>query len=140
MKEKFILRPGKICTLDKDNILKQDEYGTIFVEIVRQVPKKSLFGPRFFEIIGADDDKVKLPNSVVVPETLLSPEGMSVIRYPADNPVVNNKDIWALDIAIKFITDPKNSFIDNSDKDRSVVNRLKSLMEKLKYYSSSDEV
>lgn len=140
MKEKFVLCPGKICTLDKDNTLKQDEHGTIFVEIVREVPRKKIFGPRLFEIIGAGDDKVKMLNPIIVPETLLSPEGMSVIRYPSDNPVVNNSDVWALGIAINFITDPKNNFIDNSDKDRSVVHRLKALMEKLKYYTSSNEV
>ena len=75
MKEKFVLCPGKICTLDKDNTLKQDEHGTIFVEIVREVPRKKIFGPRLFEIIGAGDDKVKMLNPIIVPETLLSPEG-----------------------------------------------------------------
>lgn len=140
MKEKFILQPGKICTLDKDNVLKQDEHGTIFVEIVREVPKAKLFGPKMYEVVGAGKDKVKMPQPVVVPETILSPEGMAVIRYPSDNPVINNNDIWALNIAINFITNPRNSFIDNSDKDKSVIHRLKALMEKLKYYSSTNEV
>ena len=140
MKEKFILCPGKICTFDRNNILKQDEHGIILVEIVREVSKTRLFGPRVFEIIGAGDDKAKLPTAIRVPETALSPEGMTIIRYPSDNPVINNKDIWALSIAINFITNPNNNFTDNSDKKNSVIHRLKALMEKLKYYSSTNEV
>lgn len=140
MKTKFILQPGKICTFDKDNNLKKDINSVIFVEIVEEVPKATLFGPRQFKVIGAGDDKIKLPDPVIVPETLLSPEGMAVIRFPEDNPVINTKDIWALDIAIRFITAPQNNFTDNSDKDKSVINRLNALREKLKYYLKSNEV
>lgn len=140
MSKKFILRPGKICTFDKDNKLKKDVNSVIFVEIVQEVKKDKLFGPRMFKVIGAGDDKIKLPDPIVVPETLLSPEGMAVIRFPEDNPVINTKDIWALEIAIGFITSPQNNFIDNSDKDKSVINRLNALREKLKYYLKSNEV
>lgn len=140
MREKFILQPGKICTFDKDNKLKKDVNGIIFVEIVEEVQRNKLFGPRQFKVIGAGSDKIKLPDPIVVPETLLSPEGMSVIRFPEDNPVVNNRDIWALDIAIRFITSPQSNFIDNSYKDKSVINRLNALMEKLKYYMKANEV
>ena len=140
MREKFILQPGKICTFDKDNKLKKDVNSVIFVEIIEEVPKGKIFGPRHFKVIGAGDDKIKLPEPIIVPETLLSPVGMAVIRYPDDNPVINNKDLWALNIAIKFITSPQNNFTDNSDKDRSVVNRLCALREKLKYYLKSNEV
>lgn len=140
MKEKFILQPGKICTFDKDNKLKKDVNSVIFVEIVEEVAKSKLFGPRQFKIVGAGDDRIKLPEPVVVPETLLSPEGMAVIRYPEDNPVINNKDLWALKIAINFITSPQNNFTDNSDKDKSVIARLYALQEKLKYYLKTNEV
>ena len=140
MREKFILQPGKICTFDKDNKLKKDINSVIFVEIVEEVPKGKLFGPRYFKIVGTGDDRIKLPEPIVVPETLLSPEGMAVIRYPDDNPVINNKDLWALNIAIDFITSPQNNFVDNSDKDKSVVARLLALREKLKYYLKSNEV
>lgn len=140
MREKFILQPGKICTFDKDNKLKKDINSVIFVEIVEEVKTGKLFGPRQFKVIGAGDDKIKLPDPVVVPETLLSPEGMAVIRYPEDIPVINNKDLWALNIVIDFITSPQNNFTDNSDKDKSVIGRLYALREKFKYYLKSNEV
>lgn len=140
MKEKFVLQPGKICTLDKNNTLNQNDNGVVFVEIIQEVSKTKLFGPRMFKVIGAANDKVKMPEPIIVPETLLHPEGMSIIRYPSDNPVVNNKDIWALDIVLNFITDSNSHFIDNSDKDKSVIHRLRALKEKLKYYQKSDEV
>ena len=140
MRNKFILQPGKICTFDKDNKLKKDVHSVIFVEIVEEIKTGKLFGPRHFKVIGAGDDKIKLPEPIIVPETLLSPEGMSVIRYPEDMPIINNKDLWALNIAINFITSPQNNFTDNSDKDKSVINRLFALREKFKYYLISNEV
>ena len=93
---------------------------------------------RYFKVIGAGDDLSKLPSPIEVPETYLYPEGMSVIRFPSEFPVINNMDIRALEIIISYL--PQSNFVDNADAKKSVYARLNALLDKLKFYSKLDEV
>lgn len=136
-REKFILQPGKICTFDAKNVLKKNELdGVITVEIVAEVPKKKLFGPRWFTIVGVDKDAQKLPEPIEVPETFLSPIGMVVIRNPANFPAVNNLDVQALDYVIKSLENPRDMIVINNN----TLSRLKALREKMQFYISFTEV
>lgn len=136
-REKFILQPGKICTFDTKNLLKKNDInGVVIVEILEELPKKKLFGPRWFKIIGIDGDKNKLDKPVNVPETLLSPIGMCVIRNPSNFPAVNTLDVQVLDYVIKSLTNPTDMIVMNNTQ----INRLKALKEKLKFYIELTEV
>lgn len=139
--KKFILQPGKICTLDPMNFLNFTVNGPIFVEIIEEVKHKQGFLKpkiRYFKVVGAGDDLSKLPSPIEVPETYLYPEGMSVIRFPSEFPVINNMDIRALEIIISYL--PQSNFVDNADAKKSVYARLNALLDKLKFYSKLDEV
>lgn len=140
MKEKFILQPGKVCTFDCKNSLEQDENGIIFVEIVEEIPKKSLFGPRWFTIKGTGDDDFKLPNPIEVPETALKPEGMVVIRNPANFPTINNLDVEALASILKFIDNPLDNQALININNKKIIDRLRALHEKLDFFSRITEV
>lgn len=90
-----ILQPGKICTFDPLNAYKQADSGILHVRLVERV-KYKLFGKSLWKVcpyLDVNDD-----NSFVCPEYLLYPEGMAVIRYPADTPTFNEIDLRALDI------------------------------------------
>ena len=136
MKEKFILQPGKVCTFDCRNVLNQDENGIIFVEIVNEIPKKKPFGPRWFAIKGTGSDAFKLPNPIEVPENALKPEGMVVIRNPANFPHINNLDVDALGLILKAIDNPSEA-INISVKN---IDRLRALHEKLDFFCRLTEV
>lgn len=136
-REKFILQPGKICTFDANNLLKKNEItGIIMVEIVEEIPKRKLFGPRWFKVIGAGKDQYKLPEPIEVPETFLTPVGMSIIRNPANFPTVSNLDINALDYVIKSLENPADMIVIN----KNTISRLKALREKMRFYISFTEV
>lgn len=136
-REKFILQPGKICTFDTNNLLKKNEItGIIMVEIVEEIPKRKLFGPRWFKVIGAGKDQYKLPEPIEVPETFLTPVGMSIIRNPANFPTVSNLDINALDYVIKSLENPADMIVIN----KNTISRLKALREKMRFYISFTEV
>ena len=135
--EKFILRPGKVCVFDANNALKKNEVnGVVTVEIIEEIPKKKLFGPRWFKIIGTGKDNYKLPEPIDVPETFLSPSGMVVIRNPSNFPTVNNLDIQALDYVIKSLENPTDMIVINN----KTIARLKALREKMQFYISFTEV
>lgn len=136
MKEKFILQPGKVCTFDINNTLHQDDNGIIFVEIVEEIPKKTLFGPRWFKIKGTGEDEFKLPDPIEVPENVLKPEGMVVVRYPANFPSINNLDVEALGMLIKVIDNPSEVI----KLTPAMINRLRALHEKLDFFSKLTEV
>lgn len=140
MKEKFILQPGKVCTFDCKNSLNQNENGIIFVEIVEEIPKKSLFGPRWFIIRGTGDDAFKLPDPIEVPEGYLKPEGMVVVRNPANFPTINNLDVDALASMIKFLDNPLDNQALMNITNKKTINRLKALHEKLDFFSRMMEV
>ena len=136
-REKFILRPGKICVFDANNALKKSEIsGIITVEIIEEIPKKRLFGPRWFRIIGTANDLYKLPEPIETPETFLSPSGMVVIRNPDNFPTVSNLDIQALDYVIKSLENPRDMIVINN----KTISRLKALREKMNFYISFTEV
>ena len=136
-REKFILQPGKICTFDVKNALKKSELdGVILVEIIEEIPKKKLFGPRWFKIVGSDKDAYKLPEPIEVPETFLSPDGMVIIRNPSNFPTINNLDIQALDYVIKSLENPRDMIVINN----KTISRLKALREKMQFYISFTEV
>ena len=136
--EKFILQPGIVCTFDRNNLLKKDDTELIFVEIVEEIPKKNMFGPRWFKVIGTGDDTNKLKDPVEVPETLLSPSGMVVIRYPSDIPVINSNDIKALEDTINVFNYPPSLTVNGNNN--PIVKRLHALKEKLEFYLRSMEV
>ena len=136
MREKFILQPGKVCTFDCKNALNQDENGIIFVEIIEEIPKKSLFGPRWFKIKATGDDEFKLPDPIEVPENALKPEGMVVVRYPANFPSINNLDVDALGVLVKAIDNPSEAIKFTP----AMINRLRALHEKLDFFSKLTEV
>lgn len=131
--EKFIIRPGKTCILDAQNILNQDCTGVVHVEVLREVKSTIPFQDKRWEVIGAGPDKNILTNPVVVPERLLQPSGMVVIRYPSDIPIINDNDIRALDTIIKAFDDtPRNvPYVTIPQKSSVDINRLKALREKL---------
>lgn len=136
MKEKFILQPGKVCTFDCKNALNQDENGIIFVEILKEIPKKKPFGPRWFSIKGTGDDAFKLPDPIEVPENALKPDGMVVIRNPANFPHINNLDVDALSLILKIIDNP-NQAVNINNK---TIDRLRALCEKLDFFCRLTEV
>lgn len=138
--EKFIIRPGKICTFDTKNLLKKDTDSIIHVEVVDLIKKKP-FGRSIWSVIGAAGDENILAQPIHVPEFLLSPVGMSIIRNPTDFPVINEKDIQLLkELIYYFDNPPKESgitFLSITDKN---LNRLKALLEKMELSRSMRDV
>lgn len=135
-----ILQPGKICTFDPLNAYKQADSGILHVRLVERV-KYKLFGKSLWKVcpyLDANED-----NAFVCPEYLLYPEGMAVIRYPADTPTFNELDLQTLEIVVKNFDKAYNnaketyhsSYNDSSSYVRSVtpkdIDRLKAIMEKI---------
>lgn len=139
-RDKFVIQPGKICTFDKDNLMKQNEDGIIFVEVVKKCKRTSLFGPTFWYIKGACEDENKLKDPIPVPETLLHPEGMCVIRFPSDYPIINSNDINSLHFALRYILESNNDFTIKYDKEHKHQRRLSALIEKLNFYYTMKEI
>lgn len=135
MNKKIVLKPGTICIFDSTNVHKQDENGLIMVEILEELPRKGVFSPRMFKVKGTANDVNKLTDPIVVPDFLLNPAGVVVIRYPSDLPMINNVDIEALKTAIKKIESPSTTIYDLNMR-----NRLKALVEKLEFNMSLTEV
>ena len=124
-RNKFIIQPGKICSLDRNNTaLKQDSSGIVHVEVLRLV-KKGLFGKNVWEVKEADDPTGQ---SFKCLEEHLFPEGMSIIRFPANIPEFDRRDIKALEDALIY----------NLPKDTT--KRLEALKEKIEFCVHLKEV
>lgn len=92
---KSIIQPGKICTFDPLNVSKQADSGITLVRLIERV-KFKFFGKSLWKVCPYLDTNGE--ESFICPEYLLYPEGMTVIRYPADTPTFNELDLRALDI------------------------------------------
>lgn len=125
------IQPGRICTLDPYNILKQDDIGVVYVRVVKRI-KFKLFKKSIWEVVDLENEG----DVYKIPEYLLYPEGMSVIRYPMDLPTFNDID---LDLCTRLI----DSFEGDSETitlRKSDLNRLKALTEKIRLCISLKEV
>lgn len=139
-REKFVIQPGKICTLDAKNLLKRDTTGTILVEVLGAAKHKEI-GMPWWNIVGCGPDRDIMPEPIEVPEFLLSPDGMVVIRNPTDFPIINDKDIALLKELIHYFENPpKDKGITIlSIKDESL-QRLKALLVKMVTAKSMREI
>lgn len=125
------IQPGRICTLDPYNILKQDDIGVVYVRVVKRI-KFKLFKKSIWEVVDLENEG----DVYKIPEYLLYPEGMSVIRYPMDLPTFNDID---LDLCTRLV----DSFEGDSETitlRKSDLNRLKALTEKIRLCISLKEV
>lgn len=131
-----ILQPGKICTFDPLNVFKQSDSGVLHVRLIKRI-KFRLFGKSIWKVCPYLD--INDNESFNCPEFLLYPEGMAVVRYPADSPTFNEHDLQTLEIIIKNFdrayngsSSPNN---DLSNYVRSVtpkdIDRLKAITEKI---------
>lgn len=140
--KQFILQPGKICTLDINNIAKQDENGIIRVVIVKQI-KTPLFSQKQFLVKPIDEDgSINDKNEFKVNEEFLFPDGMCVIRYPSNIPVINNMDLDAVETARNLLNGDVFNFL-SADKRKIAsicANRLSVITEKFKFYMKIQEV
>lgn len=132
-KEKFVIQPGKICTLDPENIFKQNDMGTIHVEIIERVKWKP-FGKSIWRVRDTMNDDVPI---LSVPEKLLFPYGMSVIRNPLNLPIFNRMDLHAINTIIYGIENPDPS---NNEEIQRNINRLKAVENKIRLAISLTEV
>ena len=140
--KQFILKPGKICTLDPANVANQYENGICRVIIVKQM-KTPLFSKKQFVVKPVDecgniDDEVEL----TVNEEFLFPDGMCIIRYPSDLPVINDKDLDAVETALDLLNGPIFNLL-STDKRKIAsmcTDRLSAIAEKFKYYMKIQEV
>jgi hypothetical protein len=139
-REKFIIQPGKICTFDAKNLLKRDSTSLITVEVIKCVRGK-LFGTPWWRVTGCGHDKDSLPEPIDVPEYLLFPEGMCIIRNPTDFPVINDKDIRLInEIIYYFENPPKDDNVSVLTIKKESLDRLKALLTKMVLSKSMREV
>lgn len=124
-RERFVIRPGKICTMDKNNVAGQDTLSPIVVEVIRKSP--GLFSKTW--MVRDVDHDPQGNHLFACNEKYLDPVGMNVIRYRADTPVINDVDINTIKNVIEDIQD-------NKKIDEKVLNRLKALLTKLEFYNS----
>lgn len=124
-RERFVIRPGKICTMDKNNVAEQDTLSPIVVEVIRKAP--GLFSKTW--MVRDVDHDPQGKHLFACNEKYLDPVGMNVIRYRADTPVINDVDINTIKNVIEDIQD-------NKKIDEKVLNRLKALLTKLEFYNS----
>lgn len=140
-RSKFIIQPGKICTFDAKNFLKRDSDSVMIVEVLALVKYKP-FGKSIWSVKGAAGDEYILPQPINVPEFLLSPYGMTVIRNPTDFPVINDNDIKLLKDIIFYFDNPpsgESGLTVLTIKEESL-KRLKALLEKIELAKSMRDV
>ena len=142
--KRFIIQPGKICTLDIANIAKQDDRGISRVVVIKEL-KTSIFSKRQFLVRPVDEDgniDDSLVNEFKVNEEFLFPDGMCIIRYPSDIPVLNNEDLNAVENAFALLNgEAFNSLSTDKRKIASMCsNRLSMIIDKFKYYMKIQEV
>ena len=121
---KFEIIPEKICVFDHKNIVDQDSTSTCLVRIIKRV-KYKYFGKSIWLVEDIENGTV-----LEVPEYLLSPSGMSIVRNSPNQPQFNDIDLEILEHAIKIA--PKNQ--------KTYINRLEALKEKIKVSITTTEV
>lgn len=136
---KWNIIPGLVCTLDANNLLKQDVAGVNEVIVIGRV-KRRPFKYDLWEVYDAATPKNEVssaPAKFTVAENLLLPSGMSIIRHPVDIPTFNELDVAVVEKIIDsfdHITDGRLT-INTKDYDR-----LKALREKMLFTIKMREV
>lgn len=140
MRERFILQPGKICTIDPNNVANQTTEGITRVVIVKEIPT-SIFKQRKFLVKPIRDNCEIEELSFETNEEFLFPDGMMVIRTPSNIPVLNYMDLDAVEMAVKML-DAAFNFLSPDKKNLTIgcIKRLEALKEKFKYYMKIKEV
>lgn len=89
-REKFVIRPGKVCSLDPVvNRAGLTDNDPLYVT-VKKLVKWRPFGRSTWEVEYTNiDGKI---STFSCSERALAPEGMSFIRYPGDSPYFSAKD------------------------------------------------
>ena len=124
-RERFVIRPGKICVVDRDNKSEQDATGAIVVEVIRKTP--GLFS-RTWMVRDVDHDP-EGKYLFACNEKYLDPVGMNVLRYRADIPVINEVDINTLKNIIEDYKQPMKIT-------EKTIKNLQALLVKLEFYNS----
>ena len=140
MRKRFILQPGKICTIDPNNVANQTTEGITRVVIVKEIPT-SIFKQRKFLVKPICDNGEIEELPFETNEEFLFPDGMMVIRTPSNIPVLNNMDLDAVETAVKML-DAAFNFLSPDKKKLTIgcIERLGALKEKFKYYMKIKEV
>ena len=101
-KKKFKIWPNMYVMVDPNNQLKQVDYGLNKAVTVRRVKWKP-FGKSIWEVADPNATGEYVGKTTLLPEYLLYPLGIVVIRLPADMPIFNEKDMQNLKMAINLI-------------------------------------
>lgn len=110
---------GLICSVDPENINKQDVRGVHLVSLKKKV-KRRPFGNTLWEVEVLDGDN-STGKKVLIAENLLYPENITILRYPLVPP----------------ISDADITLLTNLSKDN---NKINALIDKLKFYKELKEV
>lgn len=110
---------GLVCSVDPENINKQDVRGVHLVSLKKKV-KRRPFGNTLWEVEVIDGDN-STGKKVLIAENLLYPENFTIMRYHLTPP----------------ITDEDITLLTDLSKDNS---KIKALIDKLKFYKELKEV
>jgi len=101
---KLTFEPGMICSIDPNNKLKQDTNSVATVELVEKIPEKSTMFETWWKVRAIDfvNDCREEQEEVEVPESILYPGGMVIIRLPPDLPAINQIDIDLMNLVINI--------------------------------------
>lgn len=111
---------GLVCTLDPKNIYKQDVRGIHLVSLKKKV-KRRPFGNSWWEVDVIDGDIIPSNKTIFAQERYLYPKNMCILRYPLLPP----------------ITDADITLLTNLSENN---NKIKALVDKLKFYKELKEV
>ena len=121
---KFEIIPGKICTIDPNNLMNNDSTGLCIVKVIKLLKYKP-FGKSIWSVEDVENNIL-----YEVKENVLSPSGMSIIRHDPNMPIFNDISIDTLNTAINLL----------SPNDNNLINRLKALKEKIDVSVKNNEV
>lgn len=138
-KKRFKIWPNMYVMVDPNNHLKQVDYGLSKALTIRRVKWKP-FGKSIWEVRDPDAIGEYANRTALLPENLLYPLGIAVIRLPADMPIINEKDMQNLKLIRLFIENLPEQVVraylpqgwNKFDKDE-VVSRLDATYLKLKH-------
>ena len=112
-----------ICTVDPRNITGLDVTYPIQVEVEEKI-KSRLFGRSIYRCKNLEPDGSI--ETLICRKNQLYPANMTVVRYPADLPIINDADVECVKFAISKLSN-------SDDKDNVNVVQLKQLYEKLDF-------
>ena len=121
LNRKFKPSIGMVCTVDIYNTLKCKEGTSLDRVIVKERVKWKLFGRSIWKVDNIDNSDQK---ELFVPEFLLFPANMCIIRYPSDMPVFNEMDLAAIKRVIEYLETKTDSKLGD-------INRLKAVKVKI---------